>query len=71
VISVTASIEALADFYTALQRDLQAASTVAQLEGIAHRLDTVEFASLPPQVREDIAELYAHRLFHITGGMMP
>ena len=62
-----ASIEALADFYTALQRDLQAARTVAQLETIAKRMDTAAFGALPPQVREDIAALYAHRLMTITG----
>lgn len=64
---MTASIEAPAEFYTALQRGLQSARTVAQLETIAKRMDTVEFASLPERAQEDTLAHYAHKLMMITG----
>lgn len=61
------SLTSAAEFYTALQRDLQSARTVAQLEAIAERLDTVEFSALPERAQEDTLAHYAHRLMKITG----
>lgn len=66
---MTASIEASAEFYTALQSCIREARTVTQLEAVARLMDTAEFDALPPQVREDIAALYAHRLYMLTGGL--
>lgn len=68
---MTASIEASAAFFTALQRDLQSARTVAQLEAIAERLDTVEFSALPERAQEDTLAHYAHRLMMMTGALAP
>jgi hypothetical protein len=58
-----------ADFFTDTQRRLRAATTAADLHAIAAVLDTADFDALPPGAREDLAALYAERLFHITGAL--
>lgn len=71
MISVTAGIEASAEFYTALQRCIREARTVTQLEAVARRMDTAEFASLPERAQEDTLAHYAHRLMMMTGALAP
>lgn len=60
-----------ADFFTDTQRKLRAATTPAELHAVAAALDSADFDALPPGAREDLAALYAERLFHITGALHP
>lgn len=64
------SLTTAADFFTETQRMLRAAHTERDLEAAAKRIDSAEFGRLPPGAREDLAALYAHRLFHITGALL-
>lgn len=49
---------------------LRAAATERDLELCAQILNSAEFDKLPPGAREDLATLYAERLFHITGALV-
>lgn len=59
-----------ADFFTATQQQLRAATTERDLEAAARAIDSADFEALPPGAREDLAVLYAHQLFHITGALI-
>lgn len=58
-----------AEFFTDTQRKLRGAQTVDDLHACAAVLDGADFDALPPGAREDLAALYAERLFHITGAL--
>jgi hypothetical protein len=60
-----------ADFFSLTQQRLRAATTASDLHAVAGVLDTADFDALPPGAREDLAALYAERLFHITGALHP
>lgn len=64
------SLTATADFFTAVQRQLRSATTERDLEAAAKQFDSIAFDTLPHGAREDLAVLYAQRLFHITGGLL-
>ena len=64
------SLTSAADFFTETQQRLRAANSERDLEAVAKALDGTDFDALPPGAREDLAALYAHRLFHITGVLL-
>lgn len=53
-----------------LERQLTAAKTESELEVVARAMDRPAFESLPSDARVDLAALYAHRLYHITGALL-
>lgn len=57
-------------FFTDLQKRLQAAKTERELSAVAMEMDRAEFDALPSAARLDLAALYAHRLYHITGALL-
>lgn len=57
-------------FVAELEKQLTAAKTERELETVARAMDRPAFESLPADARMDIAVLYAHRLFHITGALI-
>lgn len=57
-------------FLAELEKQLAAAKTERELEVVASAMDRPAFESLPADARLEIATLYAHRLFHITGALM-
>lgn len=57
-------------FVAELERQLTAAKTERELEVVAQAMDRPAFDSLPADARMDMAVLYAHRLFHITGALI-
>lgn len=62
-------LKASADFFTATQQALRAATTTADLEVAAKAMDGAEFMALPPAARDDLAALYTEKFFKITGGL--
>lgn len=64
------SLTAAADFFTETQRQLRAARTERDLEAVAKALDGADFEALPPGAREDLAALYAQKLYLITGALI-
>lgn len=64
------SLTTAADFFTATQQMLRAATTERDLEVAAKRIDSKAFDDLPAGAREDLAALYAARLFNITGALL-
>lgn len=64
------SLTTAADFFTETQRMLREARTECDLEAAAKRIDGAAFDSLPPGAREDLAALYAYKLFTITGALL-
>ena len=66
---LTATLKASV-FYDETQRKLREATTARDLEACAKALDGADFDALPPGAREDLAVLYAHRLFMITGALL-
>lgn len=59
-----------AAFFSATQQKLRAATTERDLHDVAAILDSAEFDALPPGSREDLAALYAQRLYLITGALL-
>lgn len=62
-------LKTAADFFTDTQRALRDAGNATDLHKIAGVLDSADFDALPPGAREDLAALYALRLFQITGAL--
>ena len=52
------------------QKALRECKTERQLEICARMLDTAAFDDLPAECRVELGAQYAHRLYHITGGLL-
>lgn len=57
-------------FVVELERHLNEAGTVAELEAAAKAMDREAFWSLPDDARLELASLYALRLYRITGALL-
>lgn len=57
-------------FVAELERQLNAATTERDLHNVAAAMGRPAFDSLPSEARVDLAALYAHRLYRITGALL-
>lgn len=57
-------------FIAELEKKLDEAKTVRELHEVASAMDRPAFDALPAGARLDLAALYAHRLYRITGALL-